>query len=117
MTYFHGSPTRQEPGTILRPGAELDPPVSASGADSSSVFATTDQGLCLEELDLEDRLGAHTPEQFAVFDAFLWGACCEDDDAPHPEPTHVHVIEPLTPVDLDVHTDASIAARRMGLPA
>jgi len=111
--FFHGIPRHHLPGTILLPGDQLDPPVSTNGADSSAVFATTDSGFTLDELDPDDRYGAETTEQFAFFDAFLWGACCEDDDVPHALETYVYVIEPLTPVDLDA-TDAGIAARRMG---
>lgn len=110
--FFHGSPRRHLPGTILLPGDQLDPPVSTNGADSSAVFATTDGGFTLDELDPDDRYGAETTEQFAFFDAFLWGACCEDDDVPHALETYVYVIEPLTDVDLDVAADAGIAAIR-----
>lgn len=109
MVYFHGSPLRLEPGTILLPGAKLQPPRSTNGADSTAVFASSSEGYTLDEVLLEDRLGARDLIGYAARNAFYWGACCEDE---HERSTFVHLVEPLGAVEWDPLA-VTLADRRM----
>lgn len=95
--YFHGSPTRLEPGTILQPGRHLG--LRHNGACSAHVYMTCDTCFSLTEAQDVEYFGARTTREYAIYDAAAWG---RDE---HDEAGFVHVVEPLGPVEADPHVD------------
>lgn len=103
--YFHGSPTRLEPGTVIVPGDTIGSDHNGAPTGHQHVYMTAVDGWSMSELHPDDRLGCIDPLDYALQDAYLWGFGA--DEGPY-----VHIVEPLGGVEYDPHTDAGPAARR-----
>ena len=105
---FHGTTAKLGVGDTLLPG-EITGKTS-NGACSAFVYATTSLGFSLTEAsDFISDETISTAEEFAIWDAALWGcAGTEDENAP----VWVYVVEGDI-VGMDEHMDAGPAAVRL----
>ena len=105
---FHGTTAKLNVGDTLLPGEVLDK--SANGACSKYVYATADFGFSMTDAaDWMSGDSLRTTQEFACWDAALWGcAGTEDENAP----VWVYVVEGDI-VGMDEHMDAGPAAVRL----
>lgn len=105
---FHGTTAKLGVGDTLLPGEVLGK--SANGACSKYVYATADFGFSMTDVaDWMSSDSLRTTQEFACWDAALWGcAGTEDENAP----VWVYVVEGDI-VGMDEHMDAGPAAVRL----
>ena len=105
---FHGTTAKLGVGDTLLPGQVLR--TTANGACSKYVYATADFGFSMTDAaDWVSGDSLRTTQDFACWDAALWGcAGTEDENAP----VWVYIVEGDI-VSMDEHMDAGPAAVRL----